>query len=94
MGECSQDLCKRVAENLLQFRDGSLPAEDVQFVRDHLHRCPPCVGIFNSYEEVIEVLQRLKPDPMPEGLLERMRAKVADGADISDEGKDCAEPDV
>ncbi|MDF1699657.1 MAG: zf-HC2 domain-containing protein [Planctomycetota bacterium] len=90
MSQCSAEFCKRVADMLLQFRDGTLPEEDVQFVRDHLHHCPPCVGIFNSYEEVLEVLQRLQPVKMPEGLLERMKRKIAEGASIEDEG-DCQE---
>jgi hypothetical protein len=86
MSDCNAATCKRVADLLLQFRDGSLSEEDVQFVREHLHLCPPCVGIFDSYEEVIDVLQRLQPICMPEGLLERMRRKVAEGASIDDEG--------
>lgn len=85
MSDCSGEFCKRVSEMLLQFRDGTLPAEDVQFVRDHLHKCPPCVGIFNSYEEVVEVLHRLQPVPMPTDLLERMKRKIAEGASFDDE---------
>ncbi len=86
MSDCNASTCKRVADLLLQFRDGSLPAEDLAFVREHLHRCPPCVGIFDSYQEVIDVLQRLQPVRMPEGLMERMRHKVAEGASMDDEG--------
>ncbi|MDA1193815.1 MAG: zf-HC2 domain-containing protein [Planctomycetota bacterium] len=88
MSECSRNLCARVGELLLQFRDGSLPIDDLTFVREHLHRCPPCVGIFKSYEEVVEVLQRLQPVRMPPGLLERMRRKIAEGASIEDEQND------
>ena len=85
MSECSYDLCRRVGELLLQFRDQDLPPDDLEFVRDHLHKCPPCVGIFNSYEEVVEVLHRLQPVKMPEGLMDRMKRKIAEGASIEDE---------
>lgn len=85
MNDCSGEVCRRVGALLLQFRDGELADDEIAFVREHLHKCPPCVGIFNSYEEVVDVLHRLQPVKMPEGLMERMKRKIAEGASIDDE---------
>ena len=70
-------VCRRVTEKLLLFRDGELPEDEIQYVREHLHLCPPCLDLFNSYEELVDILQRLKPVKVPEGLLERMKRKMA-----------------
>ncbi len=65
--------CKQVAENLLRFRDGELSTEETEVLRQHLHLCPPCEHIFDGYEEVVEVLKRLKPVNMPTDFLARMK---------------------
>jgi len=69
-------VCQKVAENLLLFRDGGLPEQEMQFLREHLHYCPPCLELLDGYEEVLNVLERLKPVNMPSGLMERMRSKL------------------
>jgi hypothetical protein len=69
-------ICKRVAEKLLLFRDGALSGEEEQFLREHLQFCPPCLDLLNGYDEVVEVLHRLRPVNLPEGLLDRMKARV------------------
>lgn len=66
-------ICKKVAEKLLLFRDGALSEEETRFLREHLQYCPPCLDLLNGYDEVIEVLQRLRPINMPPDLLERMK---------------------
>lgn len=71
--------CKLLAEKLLLFRDGNLSAEETEEVRQHLHLCPPCMGLFNSYEEVVEVLERLRPVNMPEDFLARLKTSMSQG---------------
>ena len=71
-------MCQDLAKNLLLFRDGTLPPDEIEHLRQHLQQCPPCLDLLSSYDEVIDVLQRLKPVGMPPGLLERMRAKMAE----------------
>lgn len=78
--------CKDLAEKILLFKDGGLSEEETEFVRKHLHVCPPCVDLFKTYEEVVDVLDRLKPVKMPEGFLERMKQKMAERGDIQMEG--------
>ncbi len=65
--------CKEVTENLLRFRDGELDAEQTEVLRQHLHLCPPCLDLFDGYDEVVELLHRLKPVNMPEDFLGRMK---------------------
>jgi hypothetical protein len=72
------NICKKVAENLLLYRDGTLPEEEMQFLRQHLQYCPPCLLVLEGYEEVLDVLQRLKPVNMPPDLMERMQGKLQD----------------
>jgi anti-sigma factor (TIGR02949 family) len=79
MGGCHQhEVCRDLAEKLLLFRDGTLPPEDTEHLRLHLQQCPKCLDLLSSYDEVVEVLQRLEPVGMPPGLLERMRARMAE----------------
>ena len=68
--------CQEVAENLLAFRDGTLSEEDTAILRKHLHLCPPCGHLLGGYEETLRVLKRLRPAPMPDGLLERLQKRL------------------
>ncbi len=69
--------CVDLAEQLLLFRDGDLDPEATEHLRMHLHRCPMCLDLLQSYDEVIDVLQRLQPTPVPEGFAERMKKRLA-----------------
>jgi anti-sigma factor RsiW len=68
--------CRRMAEDLLRFRDGQLAPAEVEHLREHLHLCPPCASLFSSYEEAVQILERLRPVRMPEGLLERLKDRL------------------
>ena len=72
------NICKKVAENLLLYRDGELPEDEMQFLREHLQYCPPCLLVLEGYEEVLDVLRRLKPVNMPADLMDRMRTRLTD----------------
>lgn len=73
--------CRAVADQLLRFRDGELPDAETEDLRKHLHLCPPCLDLLNTYEEVVVVLERLRPCNMPEGTLDRIRAKMKEARD-------------
>ena len=68
--------CKDLAEKLLLFRDGDLPEAETEYLRQHLHMCPMCLDLLHSYDEVVDVLHRLKPVKTPPGLTERLKAKL------------------
>jgi anti-sigma factor RsiW len=68
--------CRTVTEQLLALRDGSLPPGDTAALREHFHLCPPCLDLFRTYSEAVDLLARLMPRRMPDGLLERLRARL------------------
>ncbi len=70
--------CRDVGERLLRFRDGDLPADETEWLREHLHLCTNCMNLLSSYEEMLVVLERLRPVALPEGLLERLRRGLSD----------------
>jgi len=70
--------CKQLAEMILRYRDGTLSDDETQYVREHIHLCPPCLDLLNSYEEVVEVLHRLKPVCLPPGMLEDLKRRLRD----------------
>ena len=71
--------CKEVTEKLLLFRDGQLPSSEVEVLRKHLHMCPPCIHLFEGYDEVVAVLERLRPVNLPTDFLARMKAQLKSG---------------
>lgn len=70
------NLCREVAEKLLLFRDGELPEEEEPFVREHLQYCPGCIELVGGYDEICEILRRLKPVNMPQGILDRCKERM------------------
>lgn len=71
--------CKHMAEQLLLYRDGELDAEKTEHLRRHLHLCPMCMDLLHSYDEVVDLLHRLQPATMPEGLLDRLKKRMEEG---------------
>lgn len=69
--------CRELAENLLRFKDGDLPPGETEVLRHHLHRCPPCLDLLKSYDEVLDVLHRLRPVDLPPGLLDRLKRRLS-----------------
>ena len=70
--------CKDLAEKLLLFRDGDLGPEETEYLRHHIHLCPICLDLLHSYDEVVEVMERLKPPQPPPGLCDRLKKKLKD----------------
>ncbi|MFV1958231.1 MAG: anti-sigma factor [Planctomycetota bacterium] len=68
--------CKDLAEKLLLFRDGDLGEYETEHLRQHIHLCPMCFDLLQSYEEVVDVLHRLAPVDPPPGFLERMKERL------------------
>lgn len=71
--------CREVGERLLSFRDGALPPDQAQWLREHLHLCPNCIALLDSYDEVVRVLERLRPVDIPPGTLDRIRQRLEEG---------------
>jgi hypothetical protein len=71
--------CRDVAEKLLLFKDGELPAKETAYLKEHLHLCEECLAFLGSYDEVVMVLGRLKPVEMPPGVLDRVKRALREG---------------
>lgn len=71
--------CRDVGERLLGFRDGTLDPTETEWLRQHLHQCANCMTLLHSYEEMLSVLERLKPVAMPADFLERLRTTLEAG---------------
>jgi nucleoside 2-deoxyribosyltransferase len=71
--------CREVGERLLAFRDGALPPEETRWLQEHLHLCPNCIALLDSYDEVVRVLERLRPVDVPHGTLDRIRKHLEEG---------------
>ena len=72
--------CRKVTEKLMAFRDGELPEDEIQILREHLHMCPPCIDLFDGYEEVVEVLKPPPPGEHARGLPEADEGPAVRGA--------------
>jgi anti-sigma factor RsiW len=47
--------CREVIEFLMEYRSGTLPAEQRAVFDDHLQTCPPCVAYLKSYDEAVRL---------------------------------------
>jgi anti-sigma factor RsiW len=75
--------CRDVLEDLSEFLDGGLPPERVAAIHAHLAECETCARFGGSVGEIVSALRAGMPattwtDARVGGLLERVRARVAD----------------
>jgi anti-sigma factor RsiW len=66
-------ICRELAELLIDFISGELPAERHQRVQEHLVKCPPCVIFMETYQMTIRITRKLPCRPMPPALVERLQ---------------------
>jgi anti-sigma factor RsiW len=70
--------CRQLAELLIDYVAGELPPEHCEHVRQHLHCCPPCLVFLETYQVTIRLTRQLPPAPLPQQLVERLRAALGD----------------
>ncbi len=77
--------CHRVLQVLQQFLDGELGPDDADFVRAHLAECDRCSVEAEIYEQVIQSLAALRPEPDRAALarLEAEAERLLAGPDIA-----------
>lgn len=68
--------CREVAELLIDFVSGELPAEIQEHLRQHLNRCPPCVTYIETYKLTIRITRELPDAPVPPSLKARLEAAL------------------
>jgi len=64
--------CREIAELLLEYVEGALPADKCGDIQTHLDRCLPCVRYVESYRLTIRLTRRLPPAPAPARLIQRV----------------------
>jgi anti-sigma factor RsiW len=66
--------CRELVELLCDFVCDELSSEQRHMVEQHLCNCPPCVVYLETYQVTIRLTRQLPPAPMPDALIERLRA--------------------
>jgi anti-sigma factor RsiW len=71
--------CRDLAELLIDYVAGELPAEQAEDIRRHLDDCTPCVYYVETYQLTIRLTRRLPAAEPPPALLERLKAAARQG---------------
>ena len=73
--------CKRIAELLLDYHDGTLDADDVLVVETHMTACGPCRACAATYKASIKLCKRALASAVPhdteDRLLKFLRGKLS-----------------
>jgi anti-sigma factor RsiW len=69
--------CRDFHEALYAFVAEELPAEAAEEVNGHLHVCPPCAALVQSYRITIGLARRLPPDSLTPVCQARLRSSLA-----------------
>ncbi|MFQ5517936.1 MAG: zf-HC2 domain-containing protein [Acidimicrobiia bacterium] len=78
--------CDEAVERLYQYLDGELPDTDAGDVRRHLESCSDCYGAFDFERRIIARVRRIRRDPVPPELVDRLRTFLSQHAEGSDAG--------
>jgi hypothetical protein len=70
--------CRELAELLIDYVSGELPAEQCDHIKNHLGECPPCVIFLETYQITIQWTRQLPPAPLPPELIERLKTAMAE----------------
>ncbi|MCC6809062.1 MAG: zf-HC2 domain-containing protein [Deltaproteobacteria bacterium] len=72
--------CKRIAELLLDYHDGTLDADDVLVVETHMTACGPCRACAATYKATSKLCKKTLAAAVPQDcedrLLSFLRAKI------------------
>lgn len=66
--------CKEFADFLLDYIEGTLPADQAAAFEEHLQLCPPCIHYLDSYRHCVELGRNCicKDDEIPCDVPERL----------------------
>jgi anti-sigma factor RsiW len=70
--------CRRVSASLVDYASGELSAEDSRRLERHLCGCPLCALDVEAYLTTIRQAKVLPVQPLPPGLVERLRKLIAE----------------
>jgi len=72
--EPSELECRRIAELLGDYLDGTLPRHTVELIDWHIDGCGPCVAFVNTYRTTIRATGGLASAEIPRELKQRLLA--------------------
>jgi len=64
--------CRRIAELLGDYLDGTVPKETRELIEWHIESCAPCVAFVNTYRGTIDAAKKLQPATIPPELKQRL----------------------
>lgn len=68
--------CRKVAEILIDYVDGTLPADERGILERHLCACPPCAIYMHTYHETIRITRSLPNEPLPDEFACRLKSMI------------------
>jgi hypothetical protein len=66
--------CRRIADLLGEYLEGSLPKRLRELIDWHIESCGPCVAFVNTYRGTIEAARSLRETEIPPELKQRLLA--------------------
>jgi anti-sigma factor RsiW len=68
--------CRKVAELLIDFVDGTLAADQRSLLERHLCGCVPCAIYMHTYHDTIRLTHELPEEPLPTEFAARLKAML------------------
>jgi hypothetical protein len=72
MTDAAEMECRRIAELLGEYFEGTLPKETRELIEWHIESCAPCVAFVNTYRGTIDAAKKLRATAIPPELKERL----------------------
>jgi hypothetical protein len=64
--------CRRIAELLGDYLEGTLPKRTAELLEGHIDGCPPCVAFVNTYRGTVNATRTLQDVAIPPELKARL----------------------
>jgi anti-sigma factor RsiW len=64
--------CRRIAELLGDYLDGTLSKETRELIEWHIESCAPCVAFVSTYRGTIDAAKKLRETTIPPELKQRL----------------------
>ena len=64
--------CRRIAELLGDYLEGTLPKATAELLEWHIEGCPPCVAFVNTYRGTVNATRALRDIAIPPELKTRL----------------------
>jgi anti-sigma factor (TIGR02949 family) len=68
--------CKQFLDELSEFLDDTVSAEDRKKLEEHICACPNCWVLTDTTKKTIEVYRKTEPVDLPEGVRGRLMAAL------------------